>query len=97
MKPKKEAFTPGPWTIGSIAQHDESKENRVANVRGLYIWGGYAAIQCINDARLISASLDLYNAAVDALSAFMGESAIPESVIAGRLQAAIAKATGEGE
>lgn len=46
------AATPGPW---EVRQGDSEKENLVANVRGLTVYGPYTAVACNAEAAYIAA------------------------------------------
>ena len=48
--------TPAPWRVG---KGDPKKENLVAEVRGLTVFGPYCAATCGEDARLVAAAPDL--------------------------------------
>ena len=50
------AHTPGPWWIGT---GDSERNNEIANVRGLMVWGPRFTASCGDDARLVTAAPDL--------------------------------------
>jgi hypothetical protein len=97
--------TPGPWVVGpiialeNISITSENGESVIGTAKNLEIYAATyrnlrpLAAECEANARLIAAAPDLLAACIDALEVEEKMAQCPDSELAARLRAAIAKAT----